>query len=253
MNEEYIYGQHPIEEVLTRDVGRVEKVYFKDGISREKTNNLINILQKNKIPFSYVPEAQLNRMVREGNTQGMVAAIRPIPMLDFTTWAKSMEKSSGFADKPVCVVLFDELQDPFNVGAIIRSGTAFGVSAFLFPKHNQVGLTSTVMKAAAGTVGVVPLVSIGNVNTTLRALKDYGFWIYGLSEKGDTVLSKEDFPRPTCIVVGNEDVGIRAKTFELCDTTLSIPMDNNVDSLNVSVSTALALYEWKTKNNSQQN
>ena len=90
MNEEYIYGQHPIEEVLTRDVGRVEKVYFKDGISREKTNNLINILQKNKIPFSYVPEAQLNRMVREGNTQGMVAAIRPIPMLDFTTWAKSM-------------------------------------------------------------------------------------------------------------------------------------------------------------------
>ncbi len=251
MNEEYIYGQHPIEEVLTRDPGRLEKVFFKDGISREKTNGLISMLQKGKIPFSYVPEAQLNRMVRDGNTQGMVAVIRPVAMLDFTNWMKTQSASGSFADKPVCIVLFDELQDPFNVGAIIRSGTAFGVTAFLFPKHNQVGITSTVMKAAAGTAGIVPLVSIGNVNTTIRTLKDNGFWVYGLSEKGDSALHDEDFPRPTCIIVGNEDAGIRAKTFELCDTTLSIPMDNNVDSLNVSVSTALALYEWKTKTNTQ--
>jgi 23S rRNA (guanosine2251-2'-O)-methyltransferase len=142
------------------------------------------------------------------------------------------------------LVLLDELTDPHNVGAIIRSAAAFGVSGVLIPEHRQAPVTGTVVRVSAGMSFVIPLVTVGNVNTALRDLKDKGFWIYGLTENGDTNITKETFDKPTVFVIGNEGRGIREKTEELCDFKLRIPIHKQCDSLNASASAAAVFYAW---------
>lgn len=143
-----------------------------------------------------------------------------------------------------CVVVLGALTDPQNVGAIIRSATAFGASAVLIPDRNQVGLTGTVLKASAGTAFRIPLIEIGNVNQALRALKEKGFWVYGLAMDGHNPLAMEKFTEPTAFVIGSEGDGLREKTREHCDILLSIPMSSRAESLNASVAAATCLYQW---------
>jgi 23S rRNA (guanosine2251-2'-O)-methyltransferase len=152
--------------------------------------------------------------------------------------------SSGQEPAHPCFVLLDELHDPHNVGAIIRSAAAFGASAILMPEHNQSPITGTVIKTSAGMVFRIPIVKIGNVNQTVRLLKEKHMWSYGLVMDGDTTLQKAEFDSPTLIIVGNESDGIREKTLELCDVKLTIPMDPNCESLNASVAASVVLYEW---------
>lgn len=149
-----------------------------------------------------------------------------------------------------CVVVLGGLTDPQNVGAIIRSAAALGASAILIPEHNQSPVTGAVAKASAGMVFRIPLVKIGNVNQTLRKLKEHGFWTYGLAMDGANALSGERFTEPTVFVVGSEGEGLREKTLEHCDIALRIPMDSRAESLNASVSAALCLYEWSRQHQS---
>ena len=145
------------------------------------------------------------------------------------------------------VVVLGEVQDPHNVGAIIRSAAAFGLSGVLIPEHNQAGITGAVVKTSAGMVFRIPLVSIGNVNNTLKILKEKGFWIYGLAMDGETSLGTDVFDAPVAFVVGNEGAGIREKTLTSCDVTLQIPMNSRTESLNAAVSAAVVFYEWSRK------
>jgi 23S rRNA (guanosine2251-2'-O)-methyltransferase len=145
------------------------------------------------------------------------------------------------------VVVLGELQDPHNVGAVIRSAAAFGVSAVLIPEHNQAPVTGAVVKVSAGMAFRVPLVQIGNVNATLEDLKRRGFWIYGLEGEAKQSLVDEEFEKATALVLGNEGNGIRMKTLELCDIPLSIPMSPECESLNVAASAAVALYAWSVR------
>ena len=142
------------------------------------------------------------------------------------------------------LLLLGEVQDPHNVGAIIRSAAAFGISGVLIPEHNQAPVTGTVVKVSAGMAFRVPLVSIGNVNNTIRDLKERGFWIYGLDGEAPQSVSDELFEKPSVFIPGNESKGIRQKTNELCDILLSIPTNSKCESLNVAASTAIALYAW---------
>ena len=142
------------------------------------------------------------------------------------------------------ILILGEIQDPHNVGAIIRSAVAFGASAILIPKHNQAPITSTVIKVSVGMAFQIPLVEVGNVNQIVRDLKDKGFWIYGLDEKADQNITDESFDQPTVFILGNEAKGIRQKTLELCDTLISIPINPKCESLNVAASTAVAIFAW---------
>ena len=145
------------------------------------------------------------------------------------------------------LVLLNEIQDPHNVGAIIRSSAAFGVSGVLIPAHNQAPITGTVVKASAGTIFSVPLVAINNENQTILDLKKRGFWVYGLAGDGANELAKEKFDAPAVFVVGSEGEGMRAKTREHCDILLRVPMRKAVESLNASVSAAVVLSQWSTQ------
>ncbi len=141
-----------------------------------------------------------------------------------------------------CIVILDELTDVHNVGAIIRTSVASGASAVIIPKHNQAPINDTVMRTSAYTADMIPVITM-NINEAIRTLKEHGFWIHGLFMQGDNTLWKSDLTGKIGIVVGSEGEGIHAMTMKLCDFNLSIPMDKRVESLNASVSAALALYE----------
>jgi 23S rRNA (guanosine2251-2'-O)-methyltransferase len=137
--------------------------------------------------------------------------------------------------------------DVSNLGAIIRSATAAGVTAIIVAELNQAPVTSAVYKTSAGTVGRVPLIQVGNLNQIIERLKKASFWVVGLAMNevggGSTDLWQYSFDTPTAVVIGGEGDGIREKTAEHCDTILSIPMDHHVESLNASVTSALVCYE----------
>ena len=237
----YIYGKHAIEEALKNTPKAVEKVFFIDKEDRE----LKSLAFKKGIRIEVLnSRATLPAgMDIEGVHQGVIALIvLDKLMVPYKQFIKDLKITPDTA-----IVLMGELHDPQNVGAIIRSSAALGVSAVLVPEYNQVQMTGAVIKVSAGMAFRIPIVSVGNVNNTIRDLKDKGFWIYGLDGGGDTSINDEKFETPTVFVLGNESKGIRQKTYELCDIVLSIPMHSRCESMNVASSTAIALYAWSTK------
>ena len=233
----YLYGKHALREALLAKPKSVQKVFLDANAQSDK--ELLGLLSKNGIAFSSMKEDTKSKSVGEDAVhQGVIAVINVeklyTPLEDVLEWG----------DANPCFVLLDELHDPHNVGAIIRSAAAFGASAVLMPEHNQSPITGTVIKTSAGMVFRIPIVKIGNVNQTVRLLKEKRMWSYGLVMDGDTVLKDAEFDSPTLIIVGNESDGIREKTLELCDIKLTIPMDPKCESLNASVAASVVLYEW---------
>lgn len=235
----YIFGIHPVSEALTHTPKAVRHVYFTDV---DRAGDLWKRVQDMGIPFDRCDEDHLPRGVeRDANYQGVVALVAPGKVMQtYKSFIENLEITPATG-----LVLLDELTDPHNVGAIIRSAAAFGLAGVLIPEHRQAPVTGTVVKVSAGMSFVVPLVTVGNVNNVLRDLKEKGFWIYGLSEDGDTNILKEVFDKPTVMVIGNEGRGIREKTREVCDFALRIPMHPQCDSLNASASAAVMFYAWK--------
>lgn len=234
----YIYGRHALFEALSTNPGVVKKVFLSPTI---KDPELQALIAKNRIPFAELKETSGKELVgRDAVHQGVIGVMDPTALLqDFDTFVASLDVSTN-----PCLALLDEVQDPHNVGAIIRSAAAFGLAGVLIPEHRQAGITGSVVKTSAGQVFQIPLITIGNVNHTLRTLKDKGFWVYGLAMNGTKKLSEEKFDAPTVFVIGNEGDGIREKTLELCDITLSIPMHSRTESLNAAVSAGITFYQW---------
>lgn len=236
----YLYGKHALREALMAKRVAVQKVFLDANAAAD--TEITKLLSTHGItPSAMKDDGSGRKAVGEDAVhQGVIAVINPSALhVTLDDMLEGLDMSTNPS-----IVLLDELHDPHNVGAIIRSAVAFGASAILLPEHNQAPITGTVIKTSAGMVFRIPIVSIGNVNQTMRTLKDRGFWSYGLVMEGDTSLPQAVFDTPTLIIVGNESTGIRQKTLELCDIKLSIPMDPKCESLNASVATSVALYEW---------
>lgn len=234
----YIYGKHALKEALAYRPKTVRKVYLSPTL---KEKAITDLLAKNSVPVALFKGNDVAKNVgTDAAHQGVIAVIDTSTLLtSFGDFMTTLEITSDTA-----LILLNELEDPHNVGAIIRAGAAFGVSGILMPEHNQAPITGAVVKTSAGMAFRIPLVSIGNTNHTLRLLKDQFFKIYGLSMEGSRDLSQEHFDTPSVFIVGNESKGIREKTLELCDSTLRIPMHPRCESLNAAASAAVVLYEW---------
>lgn len=245
MSVTYIYGVHAVKEAVRKRPDAVSAVYADErhlgdaafAAAARRTGDLRPLDERN------LPDGVPN----DAAHQGLIAAIDTAKLL--VPWKKFRESLS--ASPETAVVVLGELEDPHNVGAIIRSAAAFGATAVLIPEHRQAPVSGTVIKVSAGMAFTLPLVAVTNVNTTLRDLKDAGFWVYGLDANGDTALPLETFSKPSVFVVGNEGKGMRAKTREHCDTILTIPMHPRAESLNASVSAAVTLYAWSVRNASR--
>jgi 23S rRNA (guanosine2251-2'-O)-methyltransferase len=143
------------------------------------------------------------------------------------------------------LILLDGVEDPHNLGAIIRTAQAAGASAVLVPDRRAAGLTETVAKASAGALAHLPVVRVGNVSQTLQELKKRGFWIYGLDERGAQLYSATEYTRPTVFVLGGEGHGLHELVKKHCDMLVRIPMAGAIASLNVSVAAGVVLFEWR--------
>ncbi|MFT5036908.1 MAG: 23S rRNA (guanosine2251-2'-O)-methyltransferase [Candidatus Azotimanducaceae bacterium] len=237
----FIYGRHAVLEALKKrsDVIRVLHVRS-DLASDPELGKYTKLAQECR---TFTGNAVPRGVERSAVHQGLIAEIAIDTLVrPFKGFKETLEVTPHTA-----LVILGEVQDPHNVGAIIRSAAAFGATAVLIPEHRGCPVTGTVIKVSAGMAFSVPLVSVPNVNTALRDLKDQGFWTYGLDGEGDVKLGEEQFTKPSVFVVGNEATGMRLKTHEACDTILTIPMHARTESLNASVSAAVTLYAWSVQ------
>ncbi len=233
--KEYIYGKHAVAEAVRNAPHIISKVFISPSFDDRA---LVKEIGEKKIPTN--PLKGNGPLGQDAPHQGLIALVDTDRLL--VPLEKFLETID--IDKKPSVAILGELHDPHNVGAIIRSAAGFGVSAVLIPHERQAPITGTVVKTSAGMAFRIPLVSIGNINQTVRLLKEKGFWVYGLSGSGSQSLDKESFDVASAFIIGNEGHGIRQKTEELCDITLKIPMHSRTESFNASVSASVVFYEW---------
>ncbi len=238
---DYIFGRHAVDELLTARPDVVVEVHAATDFADE---NILDKAAELGIPLKVLNLNNPPRGISSKAThQGIVAGITAHKlMVDY----KAFKKDLAITDDTALLVL-GEVQDPHNVGAVIRSAAAFGIKGVLMPPHNQAPVTGTVVKVSAGMAFQIPLVSISNVNATLRDLQDSGFWVYGLDGDGSTSTVTEKFTKPSVFVLGNEGSGLREKTKEVCDDILSVPIHPQCESLNAAAATAIALASWSAQ------
>ncbi len=239
-SNDFIYGINPVVELLKGTPERIDKIFVRKNATLKKFDLIQSLASDYKIAINQVPVEKLDELAERKNHQGIVAAVSAVVYKNFTEWIDLIEIGNDTA-----VLLLDEIEDPQNLGAILRTAAAAGIDAVLVPKHRQAPVSGTVMKISAGTAGRIPIVRIGNANQTILELKDHGFWIAGLEQSGETSIWGQKYDVPMVFIIGNEGRGMRKKTTEHCDFLLSVPMQNDVESLNASVSAALICYEWR--------
>ncbi len=236
----YIYGRHAVIEAITFRPDVVKVLYLRDDVREDFPGDL-----KSRVPKVQAFSGKKLPVPVDTDVvhQGVLAKIDKEALV--VTYEDYMRELVLTPD--TCIAVLGEIQDPHNVGAVIRSAAAFGLQAVFVPKHRQVSITGTVVKVSVGMAFKVPIVEIGNVNRALEDLKKAGCFVYGLAGEGKQSLATEQFTKPTAFVLGNEAEGIREKTREHCDILLNIPMHPQCESLNASVSAALAFYAWSSQ------
>ncbi len=239
-NKIYIYGRHAVREALTNAPLAIRKVYFAKQMQDDKLRKLAKQVG---VDVELLDERKATSWV-EGNAphQGAIALVSLFELVTpYEKW-----KPQGKA-----VVLLHEIQDPHNVGTIIRSAAAFGAEAVLMPQAKQAPVTGAVIKASAGMAFSMPLVSISNLQKTISDLKKEGYKVYGLAGEGKTSVADEQFNERALFIMGNESKGLPKSTADLCDTLLSIPIEEKAESLNVAAAAAVTLFAWHTKHPSK--
>lgn len=230
-------GVHPVREALR--AGRaLDRLLIARGAGGPKVQEIIDLARERSVPVRFEPREALDRAARGATHQGIVA---------FGAAHRYAELSQVLGGAQL-LVLLDGVEDPHNLGAIVRTAHAVGASAVLVPERRAAGLTETVAKAAAGALEHLPVVRIGNINQTLEELKGRGFWIYGLDERASQLHSETGFARPTVFVLGAEGHGLHEMVKKHCDLLVRIPMAGAISSLNVSVAAGIVLFEWRRRN-----
>ncbi len=233
-----IYGLHPILALLKNARQKsLSKIFISDRQDK-RMQELLALAEKAKIPVEIRSKKDLEKWVGEGAVhQGVVAEFIGKEHHSETDLDALLEQDTP----PSFLLALDGVQDPHNIGAILRSAEIFGVGACLSPKDRAGDLTAVARKVASGGAELVPFIQITNLVRTLKRLKDEGYWVVGLAGEGSANLHQFVPPEKVCVVVGAEGEGLRRLTRETCDELCHIPMYGNLESLNVSVATGITL------------
>lgn len=234
-----IYGRNPVEEALQNRPEEVDKVFIKNNLKSDAYSHINELAQKHDVPLVKVPGAKIYNLVGKVNDQGFVAQLSAAKYTPFFDWVETLVLSKNPA-----VLLLHGIEDPHNFGAILRSAAAAGIEAVIIPNQNQAPVNATVFKTSAGTAGRIPIIRVHNLNQGIKDLKATGFDIVGLDGSAEQTIWEADLNRPIAFMIGSEGEGINPANLKRCDSLLKIPMVNEVESLNASVSAALVCYEW---------
>lgn len=237
MSTEMIIGKNPVMEALK--VGReINKIIISDQLSQQVESELNTAAKKAKIIINKVPRKKLDQLT-DGKHQGIVAYVAAYdyaPLSAVFSLAKKREEA-------LFIMILDEVEDPHNLGAILRTADATGVHGVIIPKRRAVGLTETVAKASAGAIEHIPVVRVTNIAQTIDQLKTENVWVVGTDESGSKDYRTLDGDTPIALVIGNEGKGISRIVKEKCDWTVHLPMKGAIPSLNASVAAGLLMYE----------
>lgn len=236
--EGLIEGRNAVTEAL-RSGRAVDKVYLAAGDTDKALARLAAQAKEAGAVVVQTDRRKLNEMSPTGAHQGIIA------MVAAHSYA-SLEELLALAQsrgEPPLLVICDELSDPHNLGAILRTAECAGAHGVIIPKRRSVGLTAVVAKTSAGALEYLPVARVSNIAAAIETLKENGVWIYGTAADGDTALYQADLKGPCAIVIGNEGAGMSRLVSERCDFRVSIPMKGSISSLNASAAAAVLLYE----------
>ncbi|WP_178861241.1 23S rRNA (guanosine(2251)-2'-O)-methyltransferase RlmB [Thiomicrorhabdus cannonii] len=236
MKQEVIFGLHAVEKFIKQSPHLVYQLSFEKGPFNKRQQALFDQAKSLGLSPQLVAKSAFKSV--DGNHQGVMALVAARPEMN----EKDLEALMQRLDKPLFLFL-DEVQDPHNLGAILRTADAVGVDAVIIPKHNSVGINATVRKVACGAAESVNLIVVSNLVRTMKELQQAGMWMIGLAGETDQTIYTQNFNGSVGLVMGAEGSGLRRLTREACDHLAAIPMVGTVESLNVSVATGVALYE----------
>lgn len=236
-SEEFVIGRHPVKEALQSD-REINKLFVQEKIGGRAIDEIVGLANSQKIVISFVPKSKLDSLVDYQNHQGVVLATSPV---DYATIDDLFEIAEERDEAPFFVML-DGIEDPHNLGSIIRTADITGVHGVIIPNRRSANLTSTVSKASAGAVEHVKVARVTNLTQTIKELKERGVWVFGTDMNG-TDYRAWNTEGPVCIIIGNEGKGMSRLVKENVDELITIPMTGNVGSLNASVAASLLMFE----------
>lgn len=236
--EDVLIGRNAVIEAIRSGRG-INKLLIADGDKEGSVKEVISLAKEQGIVIQFVERSKIEGIAGGLRHQGVLAYVAPVAYSDLETILQAAE----IKGEAPFLLLLDELEDPHNLGALLRTADATGVHGVLIPKRRSVPLTATVAKTSAGAVEYVPVARIGNIAQTLRKLKDKGFWVAGADMDGSQNYYEADLTGPLVLVVGSEGHGMSRLTKEQCDFIVKMPMVGKINSLNASVAGSILMYE----------
>ncbi len=237
-DENLIYGVHAVEEAVRAGARRIDYVTAVKGRNDAKVQRILDECREQKIPVRFTDREQLERLVGKGVVhQGIAAVTGRTAYVDLARLLREKNGERHF------IVLLDGIEDPHNLGALLRSANATGADGVVIPERRAVGVNATVVKSSAGASEYVPVAKVTNLSRTLEELKEHGVWIVGLDERATQSYDEIDLTQDVAIVLGAEGAGLHEQIRKRCDFVIRIPMAGRVPSLNVSVAGGVVMCE----------
>jgi 23S rRNA (guanosine2251-2'-O)-methyltransferase len=235
--EDFIFGTRAVIEAINTGKN-IEKVFIKTGLNNELYQQLLSLIKENEITFQFVPIEKINRITRK-NHQGVLAFVSPVEFTNIEMLLPILFESG----KVPLLLILDQITDVRNFGAIARSAECAGVDAIIIPEKGMARIGADAIKTSAGAIHYIPICKTNNLFRTVQYLQNSGIQIMAATEKADKIYTEGNFKYPAAIVMGSEESGISQTILNIADQKLKIPLFGNIESLNVSVSAALMIYE----------
>lgn len=245
--ENLIAGRQPVIEALRSDTP-LEKVYIQFGTHGHVIQTIQQLARRRGVPITEVDRKRFSEICPDVNAQGVVAVSSTQSYVEVDALLKV---AADKGEAPFLLIL-DEIEDPHNLGALIRTGECAGIHGVIIPRHHSASLNETVIKSSAGATLHLPVAKVTNIATTIDELREQGVWVVGTDMAASRTYDEHDYTGPLAIVVGNEGKGIRRLVKEKCDFLVKIPLYGRIESLNASVAGALILFEAARKRHKKQ-
>jgi 23S rRNA (guanosine2251-2'-O)-methyltransferase len=237
-----IYGLIPVLEALRSGHKQVEQITIAEGARHERLRELLELAKQDRVPVHRAPKYTLDRSLPGMTHQGVIAKTAAAKYRDADELLEELASRVDTADKPLVLGL-DAVEDPRNLGAILRTAECAGVSGVFIPERRAVGLTATVAKAAAGALEHISVARVTNLVQLIEQLKQRNIWVIGAAEDGTSDYTEWDWTVPSALFLGSEGTGLHRLVRERCDALVRIPVHGRIESLNVSVAAGIILYE----------